>query len=85
MYHTVHFQSHTQSLKSVRSAVCVLVSAGESLQERAAAAANHRRLSRNRRNISWYKNHSDFWAWYKYFTDNGNQEAVSTFSTQLKD
>uniref|UniRef100_A0A3Q3DDK2 Actinodin1 n=1 Tax=Hippocampus comes TaxID=109280 RepID=A0A3Q3DDK2_HIPCM len=29
---------------------------------------------RNRRNISWYKQHSDFWSWYKYFTDNGNQE-----------
>ncbi|KAK7881567.1 hypothetical protein WMY93_029976 [Mugilogobius chulae] len=50
--------------------------AGQSLQEKAAAAANHRRLIRNRRNISWYNQHSDFWAWYKYFTDNGNQEAV---------
>ncbi|XP_028289126.1 actinodin1 [Parambassis ranga] len=50
--------------------------AGESIQERAAAAAMHRRLIRNRRNISWYKQHSDFWSWYKYFTDNGNQEAV---------
>uniref|UniRef100_A0A3Q4G9Y9 Actinodin1 n=1 Tax=Neolamprologus brichardi TaxID=32507 RepID=A0A3Q4G9Y9_NEOBR len=49
--------------------------AGESIQEKAAAAAAHRRLIRNRRNISWYKQHSDFWAWYKYFTDNGNQEA----------
>ncbi|KAM9713042.1 actinodin1 [Menidia menidia] len=35
-----------------------------------------RQLVRNRRNISWYKQHSDFWAWYKYFTDNSNQEAV---------
>nr|XP_057916599.1 actinodin1 [Doryrhamphus excisus] len=50
--------------------------AGESIQEKAAAAASHRRLIRNRRNISWYKQHSDFWNWYKYFTDNGNQEAV---------
>ncbi|XP_067434567.1 actinodin1 [Thunnus thynnus] len=50
--------------------------AGESIQERAAVAASHRRLIRNRRNISWYKQHSDFWGWYKYFTDNGNQEAV---------
>ncbi|XP_041824421.1 actinodin1 [Melanotaenia boesemani] len=49
---------------------------GESIQEKSAAAALHRRLIRNRRNISWYKQHSDFWAWYKYFTDNGNQEAV---------
>uniref|UniRef100_A0A4W6BSZ4 Actinodin1 n=2 Tax=Lates calcarifer TaxID=8187 RepID=A0A4W6BSZ4_LATCA len=49
-------------------------SVGESIQERAAAAALHRRLIRNRRNISWYKQHSDFWGWYKYFTDNGNQE-----------
>lgn len=40
-------------------------------------AESHRKLIRNRRNISWYKQHSDFWAWYKYFTDNGNQEAVS--------
>uniref|UniRef100_A0A3Q3LUK3 Actinodin1 n=1 Tax=Labrus bergylta TaxID=56723 RepID=A0A3Q3LUK3_9LABR len=36
----------------------------------------HRRLSRNRRNISWYKQHSDFWGWYKFFTENGNTEAV---------
>ncbi|KAF7660204.1 hypothetical protein LDENG_00286020 [Lucifuga dentata] len=50
--------------------------AGESIQEKAAAAAEHRRLIRNRRSISWYKQHSDFWSWYKYFTDNGNQEAV---------
>ncbi|XP_042366713.1 actinodin1 [Plectropomus leopardus] len=50
--------------------------AGESIQERAAAAESHRRLIRNRRNVSWYKQHSDFWGWYKYFTDNGNQEAV---------
>ncbi|XP_012731754.3 actinodin1 [Fundulus heteroclitus] len=50
--------------------------AGESIREKAEAAASHRRLIRNRRNISWYKQHSDFWAWYKYFTDNGNQEAV---------
>ncbi|XP_061877957.1 actinodin1 isoform X1 [Entelurus aequoreus] len=50
--------------------------AGESIQEKAAAAAAHRRLIRNRRNISWYKQHSDFWGWYKYFTDNGNQEAI---------
>ncbi|XP_039983499.1 actinodin1 [Xiphias gladius] len=54
----------------------MLLPAGESIQERAAAAASHRRLIRNRRNISWYKQNSDFWAWYKYFTDNGNQEAV---------
>ncbi|XP_017269528.1 actinodin1 [Kryptolebias marmoratus] len=49
---------------------------GESIQEKAAAAASHRRLIRNRRNISWYKQHSDFWAWYKYFTDNNNHDAV---------
>ncbi|XP_029978612.1 actinodin1 isoform X2 [Sphaeramia orbicularis] len=49
---------------------------GKSIQERAMAAANHRKLIRNRRNISWYKQHSDFWSWYKFFTDNGNQEAV---------
>nr|XP_019961586.1 PREDICTED: trithorax group protein osa-like isoform X2 [Paralichthys olivaceus] len=50
--------------------------AGDSVQEKANAAASQRRLSRNRRNISWYKQHSDFWNWYKFFTDNGNQEAV---------
>ncbi|XP_034428862.1 actinodin1 isoform X1 [Hippoglossus hippoglossus] len=50
--------------------------AGESIQERATAAASQRSLVRNRRNISWYKQHSDFWNWYKFFTDNGNQEAV---------
>ncbi|XP_077365422.1 actinodin1 [Festucalex cinctus] len=51
--------------------------AGESIRAGAALApAAQRRLSRNRRNISWYKQHSDFWSWYKYFTDNGNQEAV---------
>ncbi|XP_072235170.1 actinodin1 [Leuresthes tenuis] len=54
----------------------MLLPAGESIQERATAAALQRRLIRNRRNISWYKQHSDFWAWYKYFTDNGKQEAV---------
>lgn len=52
----------------------------ESIQEKAAAAALQRKLIRNRRNISWYKQHSDFWAWYKYFTDNGNMEAVSEHS-----
>ncbi|XP_059183412.1 actinodin1 [Centropristis striata] len=49
---------------------------GESIQEKAAAAELHRRLIRNRRNISWYQQNSDFWGWYKYFTDNGNAEAV---------
>lgn len=43
----------------------------------AAVAESHRRLIRNRRNISWYKQNSDFWGWYKYFTENGNAEAVS--------
>ncbi|XP_065805046.1 actinodin1 isoform X2 [Labrus bergylta] len=49
---------------------------GENIQESSAAAELHRRLSRNRRNISWYKQHSDFWGWYKFFTENGNTEAV---------
>ncbi|KAM6970879.1 LOW QUALITY PROTEIN: actinodin1 [Tautogolabrus adspersus] len=49
---------------------------GESIQESSASAELHRRLIRNRRNISWYKQHSDFWGWYKFFTENGNQEAV---------
>lgn len=51
--------------------------AAESLRERSAAALAQRRLVRHRRNISWYKEHSDFWGWYKFFTENNNQEAVS--------
>lgn len=51
---------------------------GDATEETAVAMASPRRLVRNRRNISWYKQHSDFWSWYKYFTDNGNTEAVST-------
>uniref|UniRef100_A0AAY4F068 Actinodin1 n=1 Tax=Denticeps clupeoides TaxID=299321 RepID=A0AAY4F068_9TELE len=43
----------------------------------AVSSATSQRLIRNRRNISWYKQHSDFWNWYKYFTDTGNQEGVS--------
>ncbi|XP_054479350.1 actinodin1 [Anoplopoma fimbria] len=50
--------------------------AGEGIQESAGAAEFHRKLIRNRRNISWYKQNSDFWGWYKYFTENGNHEAV---------
>ncbi|KAG7524903.1 hypothetical protein JOB18_018842 [Solea senegalensis] len=50
--------------------------AGQSIQEKSSAAAAQRKLVRHRRNISWYKQHSDFWNWYKFFTDNGNQEAV---------
>ncbi|XP_036376270.1 actinodin1 [Megalops cyprinoides] len=34
------------------------------------------KLIRHKRNISWYKQHSDFWNWYKYFTDTGNQKGV---------
>ncbi|XP_062841293.1 actinodin1 [Trichomycterus rosablanca] len=45
--------------------------------ERADAAATSRRLVRNRRNISWYKQHSDFWNWYKLFSDSGNQDGVA--------
>lgn len=48
------------------------------------AADSPRRLVRNRRNISWYKQHSDFWNWYKYFTDSGNQEGVSTAAREHK-
>lgn len=57
--------------------------AAESLRERSAAALAQRRLVRHRRNISWYKEHSDFWGWYKYFTENNNQEAVSPLSCLL--
>ncbi|XP_052339637.1 actinodin1 isoform X3 [Oncorhynchus keta] len=49
---------------------------GDATEETAVAMASARKLVRNRRNISWYKQHSDFWSWYKYFTDNGNTEAV---------
>ncbi|XP_072534540.1 actinodin1 [Salminus brasiliensis] len=45
--------------------------------EKADSAESSKRLLRNRRNISWYKQHSDFWNWYKYFTDTGNQDGVA--------
>ncbi|XP_030623434.1 actinodin1 [Chanos chanos] len=45
-------------------------------EERVTELASPKRLIRNRRNISWYKQHSDFWNWYKFFSDNGNQEAL---------
>ncbi|KAM9337155.1 actinodin1 [Symphorus nematophorus] len=64
------------SVAFITTLLAVMLLPGESIQERAVAAELHRRLIRNRRNISWYKQHSDFWGWYKYFTDNGNQEAV---------
>uniref|UniRef100_A0A8C2Z6D7 Actinodin1 n=1 Tax=Cyclopterus lumpus TaxID=8103 RepID=A0A8C2Z6D7_CYCLU len=50
------------------------LSAGPIVQNIQESAAAHRKLVRNRRNISWYKQNSDFWGWYKYFTENGNQE-----------
>ncbi|XP_076868268.1 actinodin1 [Brachyhypopomus gauderio] len=40
-------------------------------------AASPRKLSRSRRNISWYKQHSDFWNWYKFFSDSGNEQGVA--------
>ncbi|KAL1006538.1 hypothetical protein UPYG_G00073590 [Umbra pygmaea] len=49
---------------------------GDGTEKTMIATVSARRLVRNRRNISWYKQHADFWSWYKYFTDNGNQEAV---------
>ncbi|XP_067108311.1 actinodin1 [Osmerus mordax] len=49
---------------------------GDDASDATVAMASQRRLVRNRRNISWYKQHADFWSWYKFFTDNGNQEAV---------
>ncbi|XP_056594938.1 actinodin1 [Triplophysa dalaica] len=45
--------------------------------DKASVEAGSPKLIRNRRNVSWYKQHSDFWNWYKYFTDNGNQEGVA--------
>ncbi|XP_066565053.1 actinodin1 [Amia ocellicauda] len=45
--------------------------------EKAEAPGMLKKLVRSRRNISWYKQHSDFWGWYKYFTDTGNQEGVN--------
>ncbi|KAK3515499.1 hypothetical protein QTP70_023614, partial [Hemibagrus guttatus] len=45
--------------------------------EKIHAELSSKRLSRNRRNISWYKQHSDFWNWYKFFTDMGNQQGVA--------
>ncbi|XP_055038587.2 actinodin1 isoform X1 [Misgurnus anguillicaudatus] len=49
----------------------------DGINEKSNVEAGSTRLIRNRRNISWYKQHSDFWSWYKYFTDNGNQEGVA--------
>ncbi|MCJ8745922.1 hypothetical protein PDJAM_G00135810 [Pangasius djambal] len=45
--------------------------------EKIDAELSSKRLIRNRRNISWYKQHSDFWNWYKFFTDSGNQQGVA--------
>ncbi|GAA6086080.1 actinodin1 [Tachysurus ichikawai] len=45
--------------------------------EKINAELSSKRLIRNRRNISWYKQNSDFWNWYKFFTDNGNQQGVA--------
>ncbi|XP_058890542.1 actinodin1 [Acipenser ruthenus] len=36
-----------------------------------------KKLVRSRRNISWYNQHPDFWNWYKYFTEIGNQEGLN--------
>uniref|UniRef100_A0A3P9H5Y6 Actinodin1 n=1 Tax=Oryzias latipes TaxID=8090 RepID=A0A3P9H5Y6_ORYLA len=55
--------------------LAAFLSAGPVVQK-SKADGKGEKLIRNRRNISWYKQHSDFWAWYKYFTDNGNLEAV---------
>ncbi|MBN3326800.1 CSN9 protein, partial [Atractosteus spatula] len=46
-------------------------------EENAQTSGFLKKLVRSRRNISWYKQHADFWGWYKYFTDNGNQEGIN--------
>ncbi|KAJ8389641.1 hypothetical protein AAFF_G00118780 [Aldrovandia affinis] len=35
-----------------------------------------KKLTRSRRNISWYRRLPDFWTWYKFFMQTGNQEGV---------
>ncbi|XP_039616874.1 actinodin1 [Polypterus senegalus] len=48
-----------------------------SLMKKSEVLGSARRLQRSRRNINWYNQHSDFWNWYKYFSDTGNQEGVN--------
>lgn len=57
-------------------AVPVNKNSKEDGMEKGDSVASSKRLIRNRRNISWYKQHSDFWNWYKFFTDTGNQDGV---------
>ncbi|XP_055057895.1 actinodin2 [Misgurnus anguillicaudatus] len=35
-----------------------------------------KRLSRNRRNIAYYRSQPDYWGWYRYYMDTNNQEGV---------
>ncbi|MFT7809709.1 uncharacterized protein LOC108927792 [Arapaima gigas] len=49
---------------------------GEATNGKLDGESSLKKLARNKRNISWYKQHSDFWSWYKYFTDTGNQKGV---------
>uniref|UniRef100_A0A8B9L100 Actinodin1 n=1 Tax=Astyanax mexicanus TaxID=7994 RepID=A0A8B9L100_ASTMX len=67
----------TLMLSEFLLAVPVTQSLKEDGSEKAGSAASSKRLLRRRRNISWYKQHSDFWNWYKYFTDTGNQDGVA--------
>lgn len=35
------------------------------------------KLTRNKRNIAYYRSQPDFWGWYKYYMESNNQEGVS--------
>ncbi|KAJ8270377.1 hypothetical protein GJAV_G00113730 [Gymnothorax javanicus] len=35
-----------------------------------------KKMTRNRRNVSWYRRLPDFWTWYRFFMETGNQEGV---------
>lgn len=39
-----------------------------------------KKLSRNRRNIAYYRSQPDYWGWYRYYMDTNNQEGVSCIS-----
>ena len=39
--------------------------------------ANLKKLVRNTRSLPQFKHLPDFWGWYKYFMETGNQEGVS--------
>ncbi|KAG5847307.1 hypothetical protein ANANG_G00124630 [Anguilla anguilla] len=45
-------------------------------EEKAASPSALKKLTRNRRDVSWHRRLPDFWTWYKFFMNTGNQEGV---------